>query len=458
MKEPVIPEKAIDTKQFPTFDIIKTCVSTLDEADKSKCNDDWFVSDRSSTTINAHHDVKEEPLSFQDFVLLEKIADIKEPVKFENSMENKISSGVENDIAAIEPVIFDTADDAYKAIDELYSNVMDKPPMPSNVVRNSLEQKSRSKFTYKCTYDECNQICVGRELFVRHSIEVHNFSKDEALTVAKRQIDLHKYARKKERNLNGFYSCKTCNKEFKGSDARRSLARHSKYVHSEKNARCDECTKVFKERRTLLLHIRVAHRGEADRNRAICSLCGKSVTSLKSHMDLSHGQERLSCERCGKILTSTRAQEMHMKHCNNLEKCEECGKILSKLNLKYHMLSVHAPDEMRPYKCSYCAKRYVARKQVTAHVNLIHLGIKPFACEVCPKTFASKQEGQFHVNHAHNDERAFQCEVCLKTYQRKNHLDRHRMKTHNLKTDTTVEKERRFLDNLAAATPETLGH
>ena len=34
---------------------------------------------------------------------------------------------------------------------------------------------------------------------------------------------------------------------------------------------------------------------------------------MKSHMDLSHGQKRLPCERCGKILTSARAQEIKEK-------------------------------------------------------------------------------------------------------------------------------------------------
>jgi hypothetical protein len=123
---------------------------------------------------------------------------------------------------------------------------------------------SRSSRSLECSAEDCNEICFGRTAFVRHAIQAHKISEDHSLFLANQQAEAKRAALKNHSDATQV--CDTCQKEFSGTDARKELGRHVKFVHtydhifSNKVFKCNRCQKCFKLKHNLNTHMKNIHK------------------------------------------------------------------------------------------------------------------------------------------------------------------------------------------------------
>ena len=76
--------------------------------------------------------------------------------------------------------------------------------------------------------------------------------------------------------------------------------------------------------------------------------------------------------------------------------CHYCGKSFKSAYLGIHIKKIH-----EGVRCEFCDKMFEGPKQLTAHVRVVHEGIKDFTCHLCGKTFSTKGIMQTHMKVTH---------------------------------------------------------
>ena len=133
----------------------------------------------------------------------------------------------------------------------------------------------------------------------------------------------------------------------------------------------------------------------------MCHLCGTYFTSwkLKKHMEAAHGNNRVACDECGKVLKHPAALAEHKRRHVKVV-CTECGETVSEMTYKYHMLSKHTPEDQKPYHCKVCNKGFIKSEALKEH-GYIHTGERPYSCDYCARTFGDRSNKLKHMKQAH---------------------------------------------------------
>lgn len=219
--------------------------------------------------------------------------------------------------------------------------------------------------------------------------------------------------------------CNTCGFNF--SDAN-ILALHVQLVHEQdsndvskkifKNYSCHLCSKVFKMRGSLMVHMRVAHVG---RN------LGSSTSKDGQTGEFASSDAGYNCPTCGKRFRKEQHVIQHLKtHEGKQWECDICSKMFTtKYFLKKHK-RLHSGE--MPYKCKICDKSFTFQQSYHKH-RLYHKDDKPHTCTTCGRSF--KELSTLH-NHEriHTGEKPFACETCGKCFrQRVSYLVHRRIHT-----------------------------
>jgi len=183
-----------------------------------------------------------------------------------------------------------------------------------------------------------------------------------------------------------------------------------------------------------------------------CHLCGKKVLQLDKHILANHG-EKVECQLCNQFFPVGNLRWHILKeHCHNkVTECSLCEqKFVTKNALKNHIKQVHLGEtstchichkeykdlyhhvkyfheRIRNYECSYCEKKFQAKKLLYNHVQSIHLGEKT-RCPDCHKDISVDNFSR-HVRETHEKVRK-PCPHCDKEFAMSN-LSRHIRQVHN---------------------------
>ncbi|CAH1176154.1 unnamed protein product [Phaedon cochleariae] len=239
--------------------------------------------------------------------------------------------------------------------------------------------------------------------------------------------------------------CDICNFSF---NDRNVLEMHQKLLHHTPpdkktgtyNYHCHLCSKQFRMRGSLMVHLRVAHYGYGrgddtgcdstkedgarvdevvndkkvvddgkilqknstskviDNKHWECDVCSKMFTTkyfLKKHKRLHTGEMPYCCSLCNKSFTFQQSYHKHMLY-HSSEKphvCNECGRAFKELSTLQNHARIHSGE--RPFVCETCGKSFRQRVSYLVH-RRIHTGVMPYKCTACNKCFRYKVSQKSH--------------------------------------------------------------
>ncbi|XP_035713062.1 gastrula zinc finger protein XlCGF7.1-like [Folsomia candida] len=258
------------------------------------------------------------------------------------------------------------------------------------------------------------------------------------------------------RHTNGHVKCEICFVTLKHHVA---LAEHLRRIHSDKPTQiCTICTREFRSKQYLRLHMNRIHTTQRERPRHPCSVvgCGKTFlgkSNLSAHFKAEHSQDqvRFTCTLCHKQLKTQQSLQFHIAtHTKERSyKCETSGRSFTqegglnhhqtthveksarqvfqchlcpssftfRANLSTHMKNYHE-NRKTQNQCHICDKRLTTRRQLKTHLDLQHSTMQrpSYSCDICG--FETKYRNNFnsHVKRVHEGVKKFQCYFCAKKF------------------------------------------
>ena len=110
------------------------------------------------------------------------------------------------------------------------------------------------------------------------------------------------------------FQCGQCNKQFK---LKVLLKKHHK-IHSDvRHFKCNFCNQLFKQKGTMIMHIRMIH---IDTKKYNCNFCEKGFITpgqLKKHEGLHTGYKPFSCNYCQKAFIQKCNMKLQAGKCSS---------------------------------------------------------------------------------------------------------------------------------------------
>ena len=153
---------------------------------------------------------------------------------------------------------------------------------------------------------------------------------------------------------------------------------------------CDKCTKTFKHKKSLRVHVMRAHSNERPHK---CGACAKQFVrahDLKLHMRTHSAQPQHACSQCDRKFYQRNSLLVHEKRRHSTKRafvCPVCNfGFVRRCELDIHMTS-HTKTNRR-HKCRHCGKAFVRKTTLEQHESL-HSGDKRHKCGVCGRRLLS---------------------------------------------------------------------
>ena len=230
--------------------------------------------------------------------------------------------------------------------------------------------------------------------------------------------------------------CTLCQKMLIKSSIRNHYLIHS----GAKPFECKICSYSFTSNSNLKAHISSIHEEKPDLPVLKCKYCERSVQGRKklATHERIHTLETLLCNKCdyeGKYL-QLHIKQYHdrvtakkkKKYSAKKKECSICHK--SVVSIRYHM-EAHSPTGS--YDCETCKKAFKQKILLKKHVKNVH-GEKNIACSFCPLMFPDIQTKNHHeqIHTGKRKYKRFKCDSCEKDYNRKTALLFHQLKEHQI--------------------------
>ena len=204
--------------------------------------------------------------------------------------------------------------------------------------------------------------------------------------------------------------------------------KHKKNKKKNEQLKCSECDLKCSTEHKLRIHMLREHNIGKDRERCLCSLCGKTLvgrSNFKKHEREKHGIDnifrkrivkplKINCSKCSNSFESVSDLNDHAINCQEVShnfNCPSCPLTwCSGPVLNLHLKSDHKMQEI--YTCNVCGKCFKRKISVDSHNKVEHEGIKDHVCHLCGTGFARAQGLKFHIQRVHEHSGRYACEYC----------------------------------------------
>ncbi|XP_032513610.2 zinc finger protein 721 [Danaus plexippus] len=249
--------------------------------------------------------------------------------------------------------------------------------------------------------------------------------------------------------------CSICGLHFVDADI---LKMHKCLIHnvddhsnnSLSQYNCHLCSKTFKMRGSLMVHLRVAHYGFTSSDHSESNLNNEIKEKIeihlkdKPHNDDRHDGKQWQCDVCRKSFTTKYFLKKHKRlHTGETPyACNQCNKTFT-FQQSYHKHLLYHNDE-KPHTCTFCGRAFKELSTLHNHQR-IHTGEKPFACETCGKCFRQRVSYLVH-RRIHTGAMPYKCTACEKSFRYK--VSQRTHKCQNQPPGTVVRKTVNLVEKL----------
>ncbi|CRL05999.1 CLUMA_CG018952, isoform B [Clunio marinus] len=197
-----------------------------------------------------------------------------------------------------------------------------------------------------------------------------------------------------------------------------TLANHYRNVHSNfPCVFCCHCGKIFMNVTVAASHFKALNLLRTPEERKL--LKEGKISEEKNHI----------CHVCARNFKNRGTLLNHVKTHETLEpsdllQCHICSKFYkNKYKLAQHMV---CHEDLRSWKCKVCGLAFNYKKLMLRHIQAVHENERPFGCTFCEKRFNSKYDLTVHVR-LHTGEYPYECPVqdCVAKYPAWSNLFKH---------------------------------
>lgn len=115
-------------------------------------------------------------------------------------------------------------------------------------------------------------------------------------------------------------------------------------------------------------------------------------------------EEKVICDKCGKICTSRSGFKAHQKLCDIINaskfECKICSKRFKDyISMQKHGYTHNKSSSTRKY-CDFCGKDFFCREKLTLHMTT-HIKSRNFGCPLCPLRFKYDRGMRRHIKSRH---------------------------------------------------------
>ena len=387
-----------------------------------------------------------------------------------DEMKDDLKYVIESELMDVQ-VDLDDKDKPVKLISKLKSKAA-KTKLHRNVSkRPSRRSKKRS---HKCTH--CDGIFHGNTEYLIHLSETHGLKKkpfhcklcpsqfSRSLLLDSHIAEVHdgtvvftcKYCQQKfvkrchlDAHVDDFHEsgpivkCPVCGVEH----SEKKMLRHQIAAHTvEESVQCKLCENIFPKQIRLSIHMKRYHSLKKPVPEAVCPQCGKimsSARSLETHIKFVHEKQyNYVCETCNRKCGKPSELKRHIEFAHQgikIFSCDMCDhRVSSKVLLPVHKFAKHGVP--MPFSCEICAKGFPSSTLVNFHVKKDHDKVR-HKCTVCSREFGVKSSMKRHMEMVHQCMKPYKCPECEISFGYKHSMDRHYTSVHcDLKQKSRTEK------------------
>lgn len=240
-----------------------------------------------------------------------------------------------------------------------------------------------------------------------------------------------------------------------------SLERHGK-VHADRESECTLCHKHYSSRSHLSRHMHTVHGFERVRGKIVCMGCSKMFCledNMAQHLQRCKGLRELLKRKKNLRKMSSNSDDdddddggvfpdeeeespgvfkalegpdraMGQSTMGDLNETETFGVETNKQGEDskgrvIDMLGVRSfQDASKPFKCSYCTKRFLTKTRLLRHKHNRHPKSSVFKCDHCDQTFPYKHRLLKHLP-THNKDKRYKCQLCPRSFASEIALSNH---------------------------------
>ena len=201
--------------------------------------------------------------------------------------------------------------------------------------------------------------------------------------------------------LKGFKEDCRCNLDFQGCNTN-LIYNHYKTIHLGYSP-CPKCQQLLKD----ISKHKYSCRKKKKKNFSTfncneCDVIRITNFGLNEHIQRVHNPESLlQCRLCPKLFTASQLKVHIKKGSHKLKtKCTICGKSISKM--KDHMETSHKSDIDKRFHCDQCSKGFFSKNQLSIHIMNVHLKLRPYKCRHgCDQAYNDRSNLIQHEKRAH---------------------------------------------------------
>lgn len=215
---------------------------------------------------------------------------------------------------------------------------------------------------------------------------------------------------------NGSWICKLCSKAFRN---RRTLKLHVRrqghlnqhgHIHGSNSFKINR-QPILRLKREKTADdggdedVKLVARAQCVDGRWVCEICRKTFadrTTLKLHIRVHLGINLKQCPVCPKGFAKQSFLDFHMKsHEERMHLCQSCDSAFNtKQALREHASDAHSKEkQLKSFMCEVCSKVFNRANTLNQH-RITHTGEKKFSCEICHRKVGTKASLQWVYVHS----------------------------------------------------------